>query len=113
LEAHRKSLLLGQVEALSNHTRVHTFLDIPIRLLQQLSNEKHHRRRSVSDLLILRNGRSGNHSGGRVLLVSDFTRSSSALYVPGSASPTTAPFRPEIKLDIAPGHLQHTLVILI
>jgi len=68
--AHRKSLLLGQIKTFSNDSRVDTFLDIPVRLLQQLSNEQNDRGCSISDLLVLGNSGTGDHSSGGVLRMS-------------------------------------------
>lgn len=68
--AYRKSLLLGQIKTFSNDSRVDTFLDIPVRLLQQLSNEQNDRGGSISDLLVLGNSGPGDHSSGGVLRMS-------------------------------------------
>lgn len=66
-QTYRKSLLLSQVESFSNNSRMHAFLDIPVRLLQQLSDEEDDRSRSVSCLLILGDSCPSDHSGGGVL----------------------------------------------
>ena len=41
--------------------------DVPIRLLQQLADQQHHRRSAVAADVVLRRGRSRDHDGGRVL----------------------------------------------
>lgn len=46
---------------------MHALLDIPVRLLEKLTNEQHNRGRAVADLLVLCDRRPRNHRRGRVL----------------------------------------------
>jgi hypothetical protein len=70
LMTYLESFLLCHVKSFTNDSRVDTFLDIPVGLLQKLSNKQDDRSGSISYLLILGDSSSGNHGCGGVLTVS-------------------------------------------
>ncbi len=58
---------LGNVESFADDTRVDAFLNVSLCLLEELTDEKNNGGGTITTLLILCNGCSSDHSGGRVL----------------------------------------------
>ena len=60
-------LAFRHIESLHDHSRMQTLIQIPLRLLQQLSDDEHRRRRPVPGDIILRHRRPRDHDRRRVL----------------------------------------------
>lgn len=64
---HLERLLSCEIVTLSDDSRVDPLGRVPLRLLEELTNEQDDRRRSISGLLVLGDSCTGNHSSSRVL----------------------------------------------
>lgn len=66
-KTHLKSLNLGNLETIGDDTRVQSFRNVSVCLLEKLTNQHHHGGGSVTANIVLSGRGSSNHNGGRVL----------------------------------------------
>ena len=67
MSTHSQCLLLGDVKTLADDCWVDTLGNVAICLFQELSNKEDYGGGPVTNLIILRNGGTGDHGSSRVL----------------------------------------------
>lgn len=64
---HLQSAQLSGLKSLTENSRVDSFLDIPLCLLEELADEEHNAGGSITTLIVLRNGSPCNHRSSWIL----------------------------------------------
>lgn len=66
-KTHLQGLVLCNLETIRDNSRVQSFRDVAIRLLQKLTDQQNGRRRTITTDIVLGSRSSRNHDGGGVL----------------------------------------------